>query len=583
MVKAGKIVSIAAILLLAVLAVALSPTNASATSCLTDVWVVPPPLGNDGNPGTQAQPFATIQHGIDMVCVDGTVHVASGTYFENLHIGRSLNLVGSGAPTTIIDGDDDGNVIRVTSEIGQVNVISGFTIQNGHVRWGCGGMPVGGGVYVAMGHFVTLNDCTIKNNIADFLGGGVYNAGQITINRCTVSGNSAAIIGGGIANFVDEPDLESDGSMSLTNCTISGNSVGLIDGFFDTIPEEARDLEPLALGGGVYNGGNASFLNVTIANNTVAEISHAQNSNTNFFSVPVAYAGPIIPEPHGGGFANVPLQCSFDKGPEIFTPVATFKNTIVANNLPENGFNDGGSVISSGHNLDSENSCGFNQPSDLINTNPLLGPLQDNGGPTFTLALLEGSPAIDAGDNSGAPATDQRGITRPQGTNVDIGAFEVVEEAGLLSTTGINSHSNSPSNPNNWTRQFNPATLTVQFTNVNPNQVVANQPVTISTNVINTGDESGNLSVALKINGQVEQTRMISVGPQASQPIKFTVTKTEPGTYAVDVNGQTGSFTIPDTNKTTSESTNRNTVVILVAGLLVLAAIMVFVFTRRPA
>ena len=89
-------------------------------------------------------------------------------------------------------------------------------------------------------------------------------------------------------------------------------------------------------------------------------------------------------------------------------------------------------VTSLGHNLDSDGTCGLNGPEDLSNVvDPILGPLADNGGPTLTIALLPGSPAIDAGDDSvlGAPhnlATYQRGPSFPrlQGTHVDIGAYE---------------------------------------------------------------------------------------------------------------------------------------------------------------
>jgi hypothetical protein len=91
-----------------------------------------------------------------------------------------------------------------------------------------------------------------------------------------------------------------------------------------------------------------------------------------------------------------------------------------------------GTLTSLGHNLDSGNTCGFNPAiGDLVNANALLGPLQLDGGPTPTHALLAGSPAIDAGDNTGCPATDQRGISRPldvvaaNATVCDIGAFEV--------------------------------------------------------------------------------------------------------------------------------------------------------------
>jgi hypothetical protein len=78
------------------------------------------------------------------------------------------------------------------------------------------------------------------------------------------------------------------------------------------------------------------------------------------------------------------------------------------------------------NNLDSDNSCGFTGPGDLPGTNPLLGPLANNGGPTDTYALLAGSPAVNAGDNTFCPATDQRGVSRPQGPACDIGAFERV-------------------------------------------------------------------------------------------------------------------------------------------------------------
>ena len=232
-----------------------------------------------------------------------------------------------------------------------------------------------------------------------------------------------------------------------------------------------------------------------------------------------------------------------------------------------------------GHNLDSENSCQFNGTGDLINTNPRLGPLQDNGGPTFTHALLQDSPAVDAGDNNGAPATDQRGVSRPQGSTVDIGAYEL---EGGGPPEYIETHPNVSPSIANWTRNLNPPTMSVQFVSINPKQVTANQPVTISTNVVNTGDQGGSLSVALKINGQVEQTRMISVGPQASQPIKFTVTRAQPGTYSVDIGGQTGSFTIPDTTKHRAP-VSAGLIVFLIAGVLILATIMVLVLSRRPA
>jgi hypothetical protein len=122
----------------------------------------------------------------------------------------------------------------------------------------------------------------------------------------------------------------------------------------------------------------------------------------------------------------------------------------------------------------------------------------------------------------------------------------------------------------------------VQFVSVNPQQATANQPVTISTNVVNNGDQGGNLNIALKINGQVEQTRMVAVGPKASQPVKFTVTKTEPGTYSIDIGGQTGSFSIPR-NSGSAAPVNSGMIIFIVLSFLVLATVLVMVLTRKRA
>jgi hypothetical protein len=103
------------------------------------------------------------------------------------------------------------------------------------------------------------------------------------------------------------------------------------------------------------------------------------------------------------------------------------KNTIVAGNSIVNcaDFGQlGGAIFSQGNNISSDDSCDFTEATDKQNTNPRLGPLQNNGGPTDTRAILAGSPAIDAGTNVDCPATDQRGVARPQGTRCDIGAFE---------------------------------------------------------------------------------------------------------------------------------------------------------------
>lgn len=225
----------------------------------------------------------------------------------------------------------------------------------------------GGGVRNTGGD-LTLDGVSVSDNeTADGAGGIISDGGELDIIDSTVSGNEA---GGGVGGI-----LQKSGIINVKNSTISGNR---------------------ASGGG--GGGVAvaifSFMHIrssTIANNT----SSGQ----------------------GGG---------------IFTSVfsdTTVKNSIFSANTPTNCYTETGSATASlGYNIDRADNCGFTEPTDLPSTDPMLGPLADNGGPTDTHALPVGSLAIDAGDSD--QTTDQRGGARPtDGDGVgaaidDIGAFE---------------------------------------------------------------------------------------------------------------------------------------------------------------
>jgi len=131
-------------------------------------------------------------------------------------------------------------------------------------------------------------------------------------------------------------------------------------------------------------------------------------------------------------------------------------------------------------------------------------------------------------------------------------------------------------------RRLSPSRMSVQYLSINPEQATANQPVTITTNVVNTGDEAGNYNVVLKINGQVEQTRMVSIGPQGTQPIKFTIIKTQLGTYIVDVGGQKGSFTVIGAGgSSAATSTFGGLIAILIVGFLVIVVSMLLILNFR--
>jgi hypothetical protein len=228
----------------------------------------------------------------------------------------------------------------------------------------------GGGVRNA-GELLTIRQSTITGNFAVGDGGGIHNIGTMELFKSTVSGNTALNSGGGLANAKH---------LSVTNSTISGNRV------------EAFGAEK---GGGIRNLGSAAIKlrNVTINDNAVD--------------------GEV---PEGGAIANEP-------GGSVELTM-----TIVAHSLTSE--NCLGTMTSLGHNLDSGTSCGFMRPGDLSNTDPRLGSLANNQGPTDTHALLSGSPAIDVGTNVDCPNMDQRGVARPQDGDgdaiaiCDIGAFE---------------------------------------------------------------------------------------------------------------------------------------------------------------
>jgi hypothetical protein len=216
-------------------------------------------------------------------------------------------------------------------------------------------------------------------------GGGMTNFGTTVLANAVVSGNTAAthagidnqsganlvLLNSAVIGNVSQQNgggIGNLGSLTLLNSTVSGNS--------------ARGL-----GGGIRNEAALNLSNATIASNSGGS------------------GGGIF----GGTGGTVAL-----------------KNTIVANNTAAIGANCQvlGPLNSGGHNLESAATCALTKTGDLRNRNPLLGALQDNGGRTPTQALLPGSPAIDAGDSVGCPATDQRGILRPQHGQCDIGAFE---------------------------------------------------------------------------------------------------------------------------------------------------------------
>ena len=347
-----------------------------------------------------------------------TITLTSGA----LAINTGLTIQGPGAAQLTISGGNHSEVFQVGGT--QPVVLAGLTITNGAAPVGSGGA-----VSNATGSTLTISGCTISNSRAALNGGGIFNAGTLTLSQCTISGNSA-FTGGGIDN---------SGTLTATGCTISGDVAGGNIG-----------------GGGIYNSGTLTATGCTLSGDSATsglgggiDAPYGRTTLTNCTLAGDFARGNANSLLGGGGGLYVGRGVTWVTNCTVSLNRAglagggiglaqnvelVLRNTIVAGNTAGIGPDVYGSAISDHDLIGNGSGCnivnGMNgnivgSPSHIINA--LLGPLQNNGGPTMTMALLAGSPAIGHADNATAPATDQRGVTRRDlpGEFTDMGAFEL--------------------------------------------------------------------------------------------------------------------------------------------------------------
>jgi hypothetical protein len=371
------------------------------------------------NYGTVTLDDITLTYGV--VKNDGTLIVGNSA-FSGAFSGAIVNSDGDTATIsncTFWDGGID-NLGRL--------IVSGSAFQYA---------PIDNGNSNGNSSSATIDDCTLSDSSAFYngsassaiisdstlvgnTGSAVFNYGNLTINDSTISGNKAVGpdalatgtpsgpyggggvypagngIGGGI--YMAAGALVINSSTIANNQAVGGNNPNGTDGYGN--PSPAGN----GYGGGLYiAAGTVSINNSTLAGN--------------FAGGGFSYYSAMDGAGYGGGIYNA-------AGPSALQ----MYDTILADNTADTAGPDlSGSLSSLGHNLIGNTSGGTDfAASDLLNVNPKLGPLQNNGGPTQTMALLAGSPAIDAGDNTNAPAYDQRGPGYPRIVNgtIDIGAFE---------------------------------------------------------------------------------------------------------------------------------------------------------------
>jgi CSLREA domain-containing protein len=284
--------------------------------------------------------------------------------------------------------------ITLDSQLPTITDASGLSINGQKAKITISGNDAVRVFQVNSGAEVTLARLTVAHGKANGLGGGMSNDGTLTVLNSTFSGNNASD-GGGIENL---------GTLEVTNSTFSNNSsstaggaIRISGGTLEVTNSTFSNNSSQQGGGGIENLGTLEVTNSTFSNNSSAQSS-----------------------PGGGAIFNGTGR------------TATLSNTIMANSPSGGNCSNLGTLTDGGYNIDDGTTCGFSatnlsQPS----TDPLLDPkgLQNNGGPTKTIRILQGSPAtsvIPKGENGCGTEikTDQRGVKRPKGPGCDIGAFE---------------------------------------------------------------------------------------------------------------------------------------------------------------
>jgi hypothetical protein len=461
----------------ALLCAAAAAVHASAATAATTVSNT-----NDSGPGSLRQAIADAHADESIVVPAGIYTLTTG----ELLIANSLTITGSGAAGTIIDAGDQSRVFDTSGAASDIT-IAGVTISDGETQPAPGKTLAEGGGVLNQDATLTLADDVIKDNIADADGagpagaggsadgGGVYSAtfGTLHLLDTKIVSNSASAVGssahrGGIAagggakisgtftiagTTFEDNRADARGGQGPSN---TGQSAGVsFGGGLDAEPPGAGSqlssstldanvadasagpggLGDSAVGGGAYlesDNGPLPATDVTITGNVARALGGTAEGGGIYF----AGSGQVLTLTNSTLSANSTTGAVFNQGGNVYQDDNTIavRNTIVSAGVADPGSeNCAAPAISLGQNLDSHDQCGFHAAGDLINKDPVLGPLQNNGGPVQTMALQPGSPAIDAGGASACPAIDARGVLRPAGAACDIGAFELATPAA---TTG---------------------------------------------------------------------------------------------------------------------------------------------------
>jgi uncharacterized repeat protein (TIGR01451 family) len=322
---------------------------------------------------------------------------------------------------------------------------SAATIYHSTITSNTSSGSYGGGIHAAAPNTtLSISDSTIEDNYAALNGGGVYhNAGSLTIQDSTVISNAAGGNGGGI--------LKAGGTLNVDGSTIISNTAGEDGGGISTSSNVSaisnstlsgnRANGTNAAGGGIFNDGHATLANVTLVGNvsnhhgggihsqdpmTLTNVTVSGNT-AQFWGAGIEHTGSVTMAIVNGTIVSNTISSGDGAGGLVVYSPLYLQNTIVAHNDNANCYigSSPASVTSLGYSLESADDCGLSGPGDLVYADPSIGPLRDNGGDTWTHALLDDSVAVDAIPVlSCTVSADQRGVSRPQGPGCDVGAYE---------------------------------------------------------------------------------------------------------------------------------------------------------------
>ncbi|MGA3126538.1 MAG: right-handed parallel beta-helix repeat-containing protein [Candidatus Korobacteraceae bacterium] len=425
----------------------------AAVPALAATWTVTS-LADDGSAGTLRYVLAETAPGDTVTfSVTGTITLTQGALTVN-----GVTITGPGARQLAISG---GYFPAILQETPLTNVlltngtvsISGVTVEDGYN----GDLPAsayhGGAAITNFGPALTISNSVITGNYDAINHGIIMNICTVlTITDSTISNNTSGSTA--ITNITCPSNVANPAPLTVTNSTFSGNSSGAIGGGDAAVVIVTGDTftgngVPASTGGLFPNGvlsfggmlGTFAVTNSTFSGNSGIAITN--------FTGNVTVANSTFSGNTGGAIYTDPVLTEQ-------TSSTTVKNSLLANgasggnclgttttsSTPANS-----TLISGGHNLTDDTTCtAFTQLGDVNNPSGGVGlspsGLQNNGGPTETIALLATSPAVNAipaaptnycTDASGNPlTTDQRGVTRPQGTGCDIGAYELVMISGMI-------------------------------------------------------------------------------------------------------------------------------------------------------